>query len=118
MNTQKKTFTGKTLDIVLNQIELFYKENANIKKNKYSIGDEVFLKKGTFLHCLGNNNNNIDFILNNGFIACELSHQYDKCECKNPFDATLEQVCYGQVDYDYYRTMFSMSFKFMEENLF
>lgn len=69
----KETFIGKTLDIVLNQIELFYKGNANIKKNKYSIGDDVFLKKGTFLHGLGNNNNNIDFILNNGFIACEFN---------------------------------------------
>lgn len=69
----KNTFSGKTLDIVLNQIDLFYKEDANIIKNKYSIGDGVFLKKGTFLHGLGNNNNNIDFILDNGFIACEFN---------------------------------------------
>ena len=69
----KNTFNGKTLDIVLNQIELFYKKDVDIKKNKYSIGDKVLLKKGTFLHGLGNNKNNIDFIFNNGFIACEFN---------------------------------------------
>ena len=69
----KKTFSGKTLDLVLKQIELFYKDDVVINKNKYSLGDDVYLKKGTFLHGLGNNNNNIDFVLNNGFIASEFN---------------------------------------------
>lgn len=65
-------FNGKTLELILKQIELFYKEDVEVKKNKYSIGEDVYLKKGTFLHGLGNNNN-IDFILKNGFIASEFN---------------------------------------------
>ena len=41
------TFSGKTLEIVLNQIELFYKD-VIINKNKYNVGDKVKLKKVHF----------------------------------------------------------------------
>lgn len=37
-------FKGKTIDKVKENIELYYKEE-NIEKNKYEVGEEVFLKK-------------------------------------------------------------------------
>ena len=71
----KDNFEGKALELVLNNIELFYRENVVINKNKYNIGDDVFLKKGTFLHGLGgspdsyNNFKIFDYVVENGFIG-------------------------------------------------
>lgn len=44
----KENFEGKALELVLNNIELFYNDNVFIKKNKYSIGEYVFVKKRDF----------------------------------------------------------------------
>ena len=44
------TFNGKAKEIVLNQIELFYDESQIINKNHYKVGEDVILKKGTFMH--------------------------------------------------------------------
>lgn len=41
----KNTFKGKALDLVLNQIELFYEKQTNINKTKYNLNDYVILKK-------------------------------------------------------------------------
>ena len=71
----KDNFEGKALELVLNNIELFYRENVVINKNKYNIGDDVFLRKGTFLHGLGgspdsyNNFKIFDYVVGNGFIG-------------------------------------------------
>ena len=61
-------FDGKAKELVLKQIELFYKD-VDVEKNHYNIGDDVFLKKGTFLHGLGGNPDAFDWIVDNGFIA-------------------------------------------------
>lgn len=46
----KKNYKGKSLDLLLKQIELFYKDvNINTKKN-YEVGDYVKLAKGTYMH--------------------------------------------------------------------
>lgn len=41
----KQTFKGKALDLVLNNINLFYEDNISINKSKYKDGEDVFLKK-------------------------------------------------------------------------
>ena len=45
-----ENFDGDSKNLLLKQIDLFYKNDCSIQKNKYKIGDEVLLKKGTFLH--------------------------------------------------------------------
>jgi hypothetical protein len=65
-------FTDKAKDILLKQIDLFFKEE-NISKNKYSVGEEVLLKKGTFLHGIFGELDNFDFTVENGFIATEFT---------------------------------------------
>ena len=61
-------FSDKALELVLNQIELFYKD-VSIDKNKYNIGDRVLLKRGTFLHGIQGGVDRLDWIFNNGFIS-------------------------------------------------
>ena len=68
-------FTGKALEIVLNQIDLFYKNDVEITKNKYSIGDKVFLKKGTFIHGIFGELENFDYTLKNGFISTDFTNE-------------------------------------------
>lgn len=55
----KKTFKGEALDIVVNNINKFF-ENANIDKTKYAIGEDVYLKKGTYIHGIPNELENFD----------------------------------------------------------
>ena len=66
-------FNGKTKDILLNQLELFYQINQNIEKTKYNVGDDVKLTKGTFIHGIFGEIDNFDFTINNGFIATDFT---------------------------------------------
>ena len=69
----KQTFKGKALDLVLNNINLFYEDNISINKNKYKDGEDVFLKKGTFIHGIPGILDNFDWTINNGFIGIEFT---------------------------------------------
>lgn len=73
-NVEEK-FTGRTKDILLNQINLFYDDTKNIEKNKYSVGMEVELKKGTFIHGIFGELENFDFTIKNGFISTDFTSE-------------------------------------------
>ncbi len=73
----KSTFKNKALDLVLNQIDLFYKKNI-IKKNKYKIGEEVKLSKGTFMHGIREGLGEFEWIVDNGFISTDFSETSEK----------------------------------------
>lgn len=69
----KNTFKGKALDLVLNQIELFYEKQTNINKTKYNLNDYVILKKGTFIHGIFGYLENFDYTIENGFISTDFT---------------------------------------------
>lgn len=69
----KKTFKDKALELVLNNIELFYDESIQISKNKYKIDDDVYLKKGTFMHGIREGFGEFEWIVDNGFISTDFS---------------------------------------------
>ena len=72
-------FNGKTRELLLENIELFYKNDIDIVRNKYNIGDNVFLKKGTFIHGLGGSSDNdfkiFDYVCENGFIGGDFNER-------------------------------------------
>ena len=70
----KKTFQGKALELVLNNIDLFYKDEK-IKKNKYHLGEEVKLKKGTYMHGIPGLLDNFDWIVEHGFISNDFTEE-------------------------------------------
>lgn len=70
----KKTFQGKALELVLNNIELFYK-NEKIEKNKYQVGEEAKLKKGTYMHGIPGLLDNFEWIVENGFISNDFTEE-------------------------------------------
>lgn len=70
-----KTFKGKALDLVLNNIELFYDDNSIEHPKKYHIGDEVKLLKGTFIHGVPGMLESFDWIIENGFLAIDFTGQ-------------------------------------------
>lgn len=70
----KKTFQGKALELVLNNIDLFYKDEK-IKKNKYHVGEEVKLKKGTYMHGISGLLDNFDWIVEHGFISNDFTEE-------------------------------------------
>ena len=63
-----KIFKGKAKNMIINQINMFY-ELRQVNKTKYEIGDDVYLKKHTFLHGLGLRPDGFDFVVENGFIC-------------------------------------------------
>lgn len=73
-NVEEK-FNGRTKDILLNQINLFYDDTKNIEKNKYSVGMEVKLKKCTFIHGIFGELENFDFTIKNGFISTDFTYE-------------------------------------------
>ena len=79
----KKTFEGNALDIILNQIDLFYREDKKVEKNKYTEGENVFLEKGTFIHGIFPGKEVFDYTIENGFIAIEFSDPKRANKIKN-----------------------------------
>ena len=69
----EKRFNGKTKEILINQVELFYSNEEDITKNKYKIGEDVKLSKGTFIHGIFGELENFDFAINNGFISTDFT---------------------------------------------
>lgn len=74
INIINNRFNDKTKEILLKQVELFYQEHE-ISKTKYAIGDNVLLKKGTFIHGIFGELENFDYTINNGFIAVDFSDE-------------------------------------------
>ena len=66
-------FKGKSRDLLLNQIELFYKDNFKLVNHKYKIGDNVYLKTGTFIHGIFGELENFDYTVGNGFISTDFT---------------------------------------------
>lgn len=65
----EETLKGKSLELVKSNIKKFY-DCPHIKhENKYHIGDQVKLKKGTYLHGIPGYLENFDWIVDNGFIG-------------------------------------------------
>ncbi len=68
-----KTFKGKSLEIVLNQIDLFFNNDVVIKKQYYNIEEYVKLIKGTFIHGVSGGLDNFDWTLENGFVSANFT---------------------------------------------
>ena len=73
LNDINKRFTGQTKEILKDQVNLFYDENMEIKKNKYSENEMVKLKKGTFIHGIFGELENFDCTIKNGFISTDFT---------------------------------------------
>ena len=69
----KKSFKGKALKLVNEQIELVFSDKTIDIKKKYKKNDEVILKKGTFIHGIGSDLSKFDWTIDNGFIATEFN---------------------------------------------
>ena len=68
INIVNEKFEGKSKELLLKQIDLFFNEE-NIFKNQYSVGEDVLLKKGTFMHGIFGELESFDYTASNGFIS-------------------------------------------------
>lgn len=75
INNAINSFSGNARDILLKQIELFYDVDNQVTKNRYNIGDDVKLKKGTFIHGIFGELENFDFTIENGFISTDFTSE-------------------------------------------
>jgi hypothetical protein len=70
----KNNYTDKTQTLLNEQVELFF-QNEKINKTKYSVNDDVKLKKGTFIHGIPGYLENLDWIVENGFIGNDFTNR-------------------------------------------
>lgn len=90
----KNNFEGKSRKMVLEQIELFYKD-VMIYKNKYNIGDDVFLKKGTFIHGIPGLLQSFDWVVNNGFIGNDFTQNGIRNKIRNSIGMwNIQEDCF------------------------
>lgn len=68
----KNTFKGKALELVLNNIKLFFKDEK-IGKHKYKVGEEVKLSKGTYMHGIPGLLDSFDWVMKNGLVAVDFT---------------------------------------------
>ncbi len=88
-------FTGSAKEIILKQIELFYKDEKIEINNKYNIGDDVFLKKGTYIHGIPGMLENFDWIIENGFIGNDFTSSTASNKIKNSIGMwSIKEDCY------------------------
>ena len=66
------SFQGTAREILKKQVELFF-DNKETNKTLYETGQEVVLKKGTFLHGIFGELENFYFTIENGFIATDFT---------------------------------------------
>lgn len=69
----KKLYRGKTKNIVDKQIDIFFdiEEKVKVKKHNYKKGDNIILNNYNYLHGIGNNVDNINFIAEKGILSKE-----------------------------------------------
>lgn len=82
-----------TRNTFINQINKFYELNKTFKlePHKYKVGDEVILKKGTFLHGSRNAMEMIEEIKKDGIISKDFVVEYNK-KAKTPFCASMWNI--------------------------
>lgn len=76
-------FDGKSKDILLRQIELYYLDVGKLPKTKYKLNDLVFLKKGTFIHGIFGELDGFDYVMNNGFVSVDFTDETRANKIKN-----------------------------------
>lgn len=87
-------YEDETKGLLLKQVELFYKDTT-IAKNKYNIGDEVYLKKGTHIHGIPGLKDNFDWIIQNGFIGNDFTNQAVTNKIKSSIGMwNIQKDCY------------------------
>lgn len=82
-----------TRNTFINQINKFYELNKTFKlePHKYKVGDEVVLKKGTFLHGSRNAMEMLHEIKNDGIVSKDFVQQYNK-NVKTPLCASMWNI--------------------------
>ena len=90
----EKNYEGNAKKILLEQVNSFF-EKVNIKKNKYAVGEDVFLKKGTYMHGIPGELDNFDWIVNNGFIGNEFTNNANSNKIKASIGMwDIQKDCY------------------------
>ena len=78
----EKDFQGKTKELLLKQIHLFYSKN-NVLKNHFKEGETLKLNKGTYIHGIFGELDNFHYTVDNGFISVDFTEENRENKIKN-----------------------------------
>jgi len=90
---KKFKFNKKTLQMFLEQMKNFEiaEEKFKLKKHHYKVGDDVLLKKGTFLHGTRKGYEGLELILENGFLSTNIFNPSVKAQ-KTPYCVSMWNI--------------------------
>ncbi len=71
----KDRFEGKTKDLLLKHLDLFFQDNVSIPKNQYEIGEEVKLEKGTFIHGIVGGIKEFEYVMIHGLVSTDFTSE-------------------------------------------
>ena len=87
-------FEGEAKELLLHQVELFYKNDV-VEKTKYQEGQDVYLKKGTHIHGIPGLIDNFNWIIENGFIGNDFTTPTATNKIKNSIGMwDIQEDCY------------------------
>lgn len=78
----EKNFKGKTKELLLKQIHVFY-SIKNVVKNHYKEGETLTLNKGTYIHGIFGELDNFHYTVDNGFISVDFTEENRENKIKN-----------------------------------
>lgn len=115
-NLRKKfRFHRKSYRLFVHHMNYFKEAENNYKivKHSYKIGDDVYLKKGTFMHGTRKGFNEIDSIIENGFLSANVQ-DYNARAQKTPYCVSMWNIQNDILLKDYINLYSGMTIKYTD----
>jgi len=90
---RKFKFNKKTFNLFIEHIKNFElaEEKFKIEKHSYKVGDDVLLKKGTFMHGTRKGYDGLELIIDNGFLSTNIFSPNAKAQ-KTPYCVSMWNI--------------------------
>lgn len=113
----KFKFNRKTFNLFLEHIKNFEiaEEKYEQKKHSYKVGEDVLLKKGTFLHGTRKGYEGLELILENGFLSTNIFNPNGKAQ-KTPYCVSMWNIQNDIYLKDYVNLYSGMTIKYTNFN--
>lgn len=114
---RKFKYNKKSYDLFVDQLNYFKfaEEQFTLPKHSYQVGDDVLLKKGTFIHGTRKGYEEIDSMIDNGFLSSNIRNYNSKAQ-KTPYCVSMWNIQNDILLKDYINLYSGMTIKYTDFN--
>ena len=114
---RKFKYNKKSYDLFVDQLNCFKfaEEQFTLPKHSYQVGDDVLLKKGTFIHGTRKGYEEIDSMIDNGFLSSNIRNYNSKVQ-KTPYCVSMWNIQNDILLKDYINLYSGMTIKYTDFN--